>query len=53
MIEDGQTVNAAMASKLNSLLSVIFTNKSDDVLFDQLESSHRRQMTEVFTSKFK
>lgn len=33
-IEEGSTVNAAMASKLNCLLSVIFTSKEDSVLFD-------------------
>jgi hypothetical protein len=35
--EQTTTVNAAMASKLNCLLSVIFTSKEDPVLFEQLD----------------
>jgi len=47
------TVNAAMASKLNCLLSVIFTSKDDTVLFELLDSSHKRQLADTVTAKFK
>lgn len=43
-----------MASKLKSMLGVIFTSKTEElILFEQLESSHRRQFTDAVVAKFK
>jgi hypothetical protein len=42
-----------LASKLNAMLSLIFTSKQDEILFDQLESGQRRQIVDAATSKFK
>ena len=53
-IEENANINVNLASKLNSLLGVIFTSKNDEpILFDQLESSHRKQLTDTVTQKFK
>lgn len=52
-IEEGATVNSILASKLNSMLSLIFKSKQDEILFEQLESGQRRQIVEAATSKFK
>jgi hypothetical protein len=36
-IEEGSSINSMLASKLNAMLSVIFTSKQDEILFDKLE----------------
>jgi len=53
LIEEGSSINSMLASKLNAMLSVIFTCKQDEILFGQLESGQRRQIVDAATSKFK
>ncbi len=33
-IEDGININSVLASKLNAILSVIFTSKQEEILFE-------------------
>jgi hypothetical protein len=33
-IEDGININSVLASKLNAILSVIFTGKQEEILFE-------------------
>lgn len=48
-IEENANINASLASKLNSLLSVIFSSKDETILFDQLDSEQRNKLTDNVT----
>ena len=52
-IEEAASVNSLLATKLNAMLTVIFTSSQDEILFEQLDSPQRRQIVEAATSKFK